>query len=252
MTEQQAGERDLEDDQSPGDPADREPGAGAAAVAQQRIERRARRAPGRWQAGEDRGQERHADRDQRHAIVDLECPPVRAVLHQGRDAPSNAVERDRAQQQPDRSRERADHEAFCQQVGDQPAARGAERRTDGGFTHAIGRAREQEVRHVGARDQQHEADRDDHRPDELLVVADEARLERHQLEATVEDVPAHFRADLRRHRREILLGDVGAAVRAQSSIDRDLERFRALGARRILLRWPPTAPRWTGRSSRPA
>ena len=83
-------------------------------------------------------------------------------------------------------------QAFGEQLANQAPAAGAERRADGDFTITPGGARQQEVRDVGAGDEQH----DQHRGGEQLQraphVADEQLLEREQA-----DVP--FRSIVDRH-----------------------------------------------------
>ena len=219
QAKQQACERDLEYDEAPGNPSDREARAHPAAVAQERIERRARCAPGRREACEQRRGECRGDCDDRHAIVDVERPPPRAVLQHALDDELDAVERNGSKQQPEHGRKRADHEAFRQHVCDEAAAGGAKGRADGRLAHAVGGAREQQVRDVRAGDQQHEADRDQHGPDELRVIADPVCGERLQLEAAAEGIRADFRLDLRGDRRKLLLRDVDVAVLLEAPED---------------------------------
>ena len=77
--------------------------------------------------------------------------------------------------------------ALGQQLHDQPAAPGAERQADGDLLLPRRRARQQQVRDVGARDQQHQAD------------------DRHQQAAGLDDVVAEAGVDRRlrqRHQRD--------------------------------------------------
>ena len=76
--------------------------------------REARQAAGRPAISVE--QERRADRDDRHAVVDVERPPARAVVQHALDRELDAIERDGCEQQADHRRERADHEAFRQHV----------------------------------------------------------------------------------------------------------------------------------------
>ena len=56
-----------------------------------------------------------------------------------------------------------EHHALDEQLPDDAPARGAERDAHGDLARAVHRPRQQQVGHVGARDQQHEADRAHHR-----------------------------------------------------------------------------------------
>ena len=76
-----------------------------------------------------------------------------------------------------RAAERGEHEPFAQELADDPAAARAERGADGDFAPAGGAAREQQVRDVGARDQQHRRDRREQHDEPEPVVADEHVLE---------------------------------------------------------------------------
>ena len=66
-----------------------------------------------------------------------------------------------------------EHDAFGEQLADDPAAAGAERCTNGELAGARGAARQQQVGDVAARDEQHEADGAEQREHPPRVVADE-------------------------------------------------------------------------------
>ena len=78
-------------------------------------------------------------------------------------APVRAERRTRQGQRRRRRRQRQ-HDAFGQQLPDDSAAAGAERTPDGDLALARRAAGEQEVGHIGADDQQHDADRRDQHP----------------------------------------------------------------------------------------
>src|SRR5439155_24082044 len=61
--------------------------------------------------------------------------------------------------QTDRAAERSEHDAFRQQLTNNAGARCTERAANGDLALANGAAREEKIRHVGARNQQHEGDR---------------------------------------------------------------------------------------------
>ena len=77
-------------------------------------------------------------------------------------------------------------------------------------------------------DQEHEADRNQHGPDELRVIADPVFGERLQLEAATKGIRADFRLDLRGDRRELLLRDVDVAVLLKAP--ENVEVYRLLHA----------------------
>ena len=66
--------------------------------------------------------------------------------------------RQRAPGHAERAARAAQHHALGQQLSNQPAAPGAERRAHSHFARAVHRAREQQIRDVRAGDQQHEPD----------------------------------------------------------------------------------------------
>ena len=69
---------------------------------------------------------------------------------------------------------RGEQQTFDQELARQPAARRAEREPHAPFVAARGRASEQQIRDVGARDQQHQSDDDQHHEQRTPVVFAEA------------------------------------------------------------------------------
>ena len=121
------------------------------------------------QARDQRGQERRADGERRPRGQSIsKRPPARAAVLRARPSrcawPSSAID---ASSRPSSVASALITKPSASMCSDQAAARGAERRAHGRLAHAIGRAREQQVRDVRAGDQQHEADRHQQRPDEL-------------------------------------------------------------------------------------
>ena len=78
-----------------------------------------------------------------------------------------------AEDQAEHAADDRQHDAFGQQLADDPAARAADRRADRDLAPAAGRAHEQEVRDVGAGDEQHEADGADQHEQRRADVPDE-------------------------------------------------------------------------------
>ena len=76
-----------------------------------------------------------------------------------------------------------EHEALGEHLADEPPAAAAERRAHRQLPLARGRAHEQQVRDVGARDQQHERHRPHQREDRGPHVGDEVLV--HRLDAQV-------------------------------------------------------------------
>ena len=72
------------------------------------------------------------------------------------------LQRDLAIDQAGGAAEQAEQQAFGQQLADQPAPARAKRGADGDLFLPAGRAREQQIRDIGARDQQHERHRSEH------------------------------------------------------------------------------------------
>ena len=96
-----------------------------------------------------------------------------------------------------------EHEALGQDLRDQPSASGAERQAHRHFLLARERSREQQVADVGARDEQHEADRreqDDQRP---LGVADQRVAQRHRVVARALILLRKLALELLRQRVEL-------------------------------------------------
>src|SRR6266516_5710715 len=141
------------------------------------VEIGARRLQRRRQAEDQTGRERDDHRERKHGAVDADLLNVRQVEPAQRAKDAGAPERE---QQPQRAAEQREQRAFGQQLADQAKPSGAESGADGDLTLARRRARQQQVRGVGAGDEQNESDRAEenqkgklHVRDHMLVQADE-------------------------------------------------------------------------------
>ena len=106
----------------------------------------------RREAREQHGEERRDGRERRGAEIERIVDPVDVGQEEGphgEPAPANHQQRERAAQ--DRQ-----HTRFEQELSHQPAAADPERQPHRDLAMAAGAAREQEVRDVGARDEQHQ------------------------------------------------------------------------------------------------
>ncbi len=81
------------------------------------------------------------------------------------------------------SREQGKHHALSEHLPDQPHAAGADRRAHHQLASARRRAREQQVRDIGARNQQHERHRGEQHQQRLPRIADHDLLHRHNRDA---------------------------------------------------------------------
>jgi hypothetical protein len=80
----------------------------------------------------------------------------------------------------------SDDEPFRKHVRDQTGPRGTQRRADGRLTHTVGRARQQQVRDIGAGDQEHKTNRREQGPEQLDSVTAHLRgRHRHQAEVPI-------------------------------------------------------------------
>src|SRR5436309_4189250 len=141
------------------------------------VEIGARRLQRRRQAEDQTGRERDDHRERKHGAVDADLLNVRQVEPAQRAKDAGAPERE---QQPQRAAEQREQRAFGQQLADQAKPSGAESGADGDLALARRRARQQQVRGVGAGDEQNESDRTEenqkgklHVRDHMLVQADE-------------------------------------------------------------------------------
>ena len=139
------------------------PEAGArpsAAFLQRRRQIGLRALQRRNQSEDDAGRQRHGDREGDDAPVEARRA---APFSPTRGSPAVLTDEQRADagpahEQPEHAAGEREDDAFGQQLPDDAAARSADGGADRDLAPAAGRAHQQQVGDVGARDQQHEAD----------------------------------------------------------------------------------------------
>ena len=109
-------------------------------------------------AEDQAAQQRRAEREGQDPAVDPDQLETLDGQPLGGDGPEKMKPPPRQQQTADAAR-RGKHEAFGEQLPDEARASGAERRPDGKFPLSHRRAGQEQVRHVRARDEEHERDR---------------------------------------------------------------------------------------------
>ena len=181
--EQDDGQGDFRDDERDAEPLPRASRAGAAAAGAQRIGRIGRRALHRRREAEDqRRHEREQERRQEDAAVERRVGEPRNVGRPERDQRRRAPagERERA-----RRADRIEHRRLRQELPHEPPAPRAERLADRDLAVARGRARQQQVGDVRARDEHDEADGAEEDVERRLHVAHRVVLQRRHAGAHV-------------------------------------------------------------------
>ena len=137
----------------------------------------ARRVQRRHQTEHDRGGDGEAEREQQHAGI--ECTPRRrGMSHRtGRDQCRLAPRRE---QQPPAPAEHGERQRLGEQLADDPPATRAERRADRHLAPPHCSSREQQIRDIGARDEQHHADRGEEDEKPGLVIPHQHATQRHR------------------------------------------------------------------------
>ncbi len=130
-------------------------GRAAARVADRGGDRAHRRGERGQEAEREAGEERHAEGEGEHGRV--EADPVGARDHVGADARDQAQAHPGESQTQHRAGEREDH-ALGQELRDDVPSPRSQRHPDADLFAPLREAREHEVRHVGAGDQQHGGD----------------------------------------------------------------------------------------------
>ena len=121
------------------------------------------------------------------------------VSDTGRNPSRNLVVHD-ATTRPSRPPSAGEQHALDQQLTDDAAAAGAERETDGDLFLPRRRARDQQARDVGARDQQHAADDAEQQPQRLRQLLADRRAplrRRQQIDLALEELLARVAASCR-------------------------------------------------------
>ena len=200
--EQQQRQRDLGDDQARAQPiAEAAARRSAAALAQAHLHVGAREPQRGREAADDARDE--PDRDRK-----AECHRIDPRLIEAGHVPR--ARRDDARDEPVREQqagagggERQQH-AFGQQLPHDTHAPDAERRADRDLAPARRAAREQQVRHVAARDEQHDEDGAEQHEEPRAVAADDVLAERFHRVAQLGDVAREIVPHANRHRLELL------------------------------------------------
>ena len=216
-------QRDLERHDAAAEPASGGQPARAAGLAQQIHDVGARGAQRRHEPEHDRGHQRRAHGKRHHRRIDPHVLKARQVLRAER------------QQQPDADPREPDagdgagageHQALGEQLAHEARPRAPERRPHRQLALARGRADEQQVRDVGARDEQHERHRPHERQDRGPDVGDQILV--HRLDAEVHAgrlLDGKLRAQTRRHGLDLLLrpGARDAAPEARDHAEEDVD-----------------------------
>ncbi len=179
------------------------------------LDRSKRRSRTRQQRAEDRG----AEREEQDAAVE-------ASLLQARD-PRRAqaderVDPPRCDRQAGGGRHTSNHEALHQQLPEDPSAAGAKRGADRDLSHPGGAACQQQVRHVGARDQEDDDDRAEKNEEPRPVIADELLHQGHDLKGQFLIVLGKLPAQLLCYTHDVGVGLLLRGVVLQSSVDREV------------------------------
>ncbi len=124
----------------------------------------------------DRRERAGADGEEQHGAVDAHGVEARQVR---RVQPRQRPRAGPREHEPGQAAAGRQHEALGRELPQEPRAAGAERAAHRHLALARGRAREEQVRDVRARDQQHEADRHEQRHERPPRVLDDVVLERH-------------------------------------------------------------------------
>ena len=178
--EQHHRERDLDGDEHLAGAAADEAGGLAATLLERVVQGLLRQLPRRNQAKHQRGAGGHGGDEGEHAGVDAGIGgPGHGVdaqdAERGDRPPADADAGDRAK--------RADDEALGEELRDQACARRTQRRAHRELALARGAGGEQQVRQVGAGDQQHEPDRRREQHQALPGIADGGFVKRQQTHA---------------------------------------------------------------------
>ncbi len=202
-------------------------------AAQRFVEVDLRRGQGREQAEEDAAHQRGAEREGEHRAVDAHLLRARQIARSGREQQIDSPE---CEQHAQRAAEQGEEEALDQHLPHQPRPAGAQRRAHRQLALPRGRARQDEVSHVGAGHQENQHHRAEEHPERQPHAADHLIEQRHDdhLVARVGRIDggpgiAHAGRDHRQLRAEI--GERGAG---REPADHPQEMRRA-GLRRELI-----------------
>ena len=213
--EQAQGERELEHDERATQPFVATAQLAPAAALERRVRVAAGGLPRRRAPEQDPADRAGREREEQHRHVE---PHV----HLGRQRERRQQREDRVHQpvgerHPERAADEREHQALGDELAHDDTARRAQRRAHGQLAPARGAAGEQQVGHVRARDQQHEADGPQQQPERRL------RLAGHEVvaEGLDADRPLRVRRRVRlgealRHHGHLLVGLVERDARLES------------------------------------
>ena len=174
--EQRLRQRELADDERLVTATDAAMARDALADAPEIVGRGARRLHRRAEAEHDRGQERHREREQQHGRVHRDLREPRQVSRRHEDERAHAGDRER--ESGDAAGHR-DRQRLDQQLPDDAGSIGAERVAHRDLGLPRRRLSEQQMRDVGARDQQQHRHGNLQQHDQRPHVADDLFVKRH-------------------------------------------------------------------------
>ncbi len=146
----------------------------AAVVLQRRARAHARGMERRQPPGEEAREQDQPAGEQQDAVVEAERDPERRRVH--RDCLREPAHAEDAEQQADRAARDRQHQHLGEVLPDDAPAAGAQRDPDRHFALPERRARDEQVRHVDARDEQHADACAEHRVEERVDLGPERDL----------------------------------------------------------------------------
>ena len=171
--EQDDGERDLRNDEDlPEPPRPRSRAALARALLERLLDVGARAGEGRGQAADRGRQDRDQCREAEDGRAQAHAPEGREVRRREGDEELHAPARE---EQAEGAAEKRQKQVLRHELPQDPRPRGAERRPDRELPDPGGPAREQQARHVGARDEQNERHRSEENEEDRPHLARTSR-----------------------------------------------------------------------------
>ncbi len=170
----------------------------------------------RRKAERDAGEHRHAKTERQHRPVDANVARHRQAVR---------AERDERADQPHREQDAAgaaderEQDAFRQELRDDAPRRRAERHADGNLLLPGARARDEQTRHVGGRDQQQKTDRREQKRHHRLDVGDELRPQARDVDADIAVVGRVVVLERRGHPVHVAPGRIDRYPRPQAPDD---------------------------------
>ena len=209
--QQHNGERRLDHDERVPEPMAARAGRAAPAVAEPFLRRESRPSQRGRKSESQRGGDRNGGGKCQHAPVEREARRAHGLGHQ----PFQKSHRGKRESESGKRTERGEHQAFGQELRDQPSAARAKRRAHGDFPAARGAARKQEIRQIDARDQQQRHRRAQQQDQRGLCFARDLFAQRHddhRMRAS-EILRGHLQAQCRHGLSCVLQRDAGLEPR---------------------------------------